>query len=237
MVLVQKWPFFQLFFLGNTGQENVFYDNRERKYAFLGYENNKFKKFKNWHFCIGVNPWFWSKKSHFSNFFFLGNLGQENVFYDIIEQKDAFLGYKNNKFKNFKNWHFFKGVNPWFWSKNGHFWNSFFLVNIGKGNVFYDILERKTPFQAIKTRSSKSPKIDICLKGLTHCFGPKIASFSTSFLGNKGQENVFCHILERKNVFLGYKKKKFKKSKNWHFCKGVNPWFWSKNGHFSNFFF
>ena len=26
MVLVQKWPFFQLFFLGNIGQENVFYD-------------------------------------------------------------------------------------------------------------------------------------------------------------------------------------------------------------------
>ena len=25
MVLVQKWPFFQLFFLGSMGQENVFY--------------------------------------------------------------------------------------------------------------------------------------------------------------------------------------------------------------------
>ena len=24
MVLVQKWPFFQLFFLGNIGQENAF---------------------------------------------------------------------------------------------------------------------------------------------------------------------------------------------------------------------
>ena len=31
MVLVQKWPFFQLFFLGNIGQENVFYDILERK--------------------------------------------------------------------------------------------------------------------------------------------------------------------------------------------------------------
>ena len=26
MVLVQKWPFFKLFFLGNIGQDNVFYD-------------------------------------------------------------------------------------------------------------------------------------------------------------------------------------------------------------------
>ena len=38
MVLVQKWPFFQLFFLGNIGQENVFYDILERNIAFLDYE-------------------------------------------------------------------------------------------------------------------------------------------------------------------------------------------------------
>ena len=28
-----------------------------------------------------------------------------------------------------------------------------------------------------------------------------------------------------KNAFLDYKNKKFKKSKNWDFSKGVNPWF------------
>ena len=48
MVLVQKWPFFQFFFLGNRGQENVFYDILERKNAFLGYKNKKCKKLKNW---------------------------------------------------------------------------------------------------------------------------------------------------------------------------------------------
>ena len=48
MVLVQKWPYFQLFFfLGNIGKENVFCDILERKNAFLGYKNNNFKKFKN----------------------------------------------------------------------------------------------------------------------------------------------------------------------------------------------
>ena len=35
MVLVQKWPFFQLFFLGNIGQENVFNHILERKSPFL----------------------------------------------------------------------------------------------------------------------------------------------------------------------------------------------------------
>ena len=35
----------------------------------------------------------------FSNFFFLGNIGQENVFDDILERKNACLGYKNKKSK------------------------------------------------------------------------------------------------------------------------------------------
>ena len=47
MVLVQKWPFFQLFFLGNIEQENVFYVILERKNTFLGYKNKKLKKSKN----------------------------------------------------------------------------------------------------------------------------------------------------------------------------------------------
>ena len=46
MVFVQKWPFFQLFFLGNVGKENVFYDILERKNAFLVYKNKTFKKSK-----------------------------------------------------------------------------------------------------------------------------------------------------------------------------------------------
>ena len=51
-------------------------------------------------------------------------------------------------------------------------------------------------------------------KGLTHGFGPKMAIFSIFFLDTIGQENVFYDILKRKNAFLGYKIKKFKKSKN-----------------------
>ena len=34
--------------------------------------------------------------------FFLGIIEQENVFYDILQQKSAFLGYKNSKFKKWK---------------------------------------------------------------------------------------------------------------------------------------
>ena len=168
MVLVQKLPLFQLFFLGNIRQENVFYDIVEQKKTpFIEYKNKMFKKSKNWHLSKGVNPWFWSKNGHFSNFFFLGNIGQENVFYDILERKNTFLGYKNMKSKKSKNWHFSKGVNPWFWYKSGQFSNFFFGRNIDQENVFYDILERK------------------------------------------------------KNAFLGHKNKKFTKSENWHYSKGV----------------
>ena len=152
------------------------------KNSFLGYKNKKFKKSKNWHFSKVVNSRFWSKNGDFFQVFFLGSIGKENVFYDLLELKNVFLGYKNKKFKKSKNWHFWKGVNPWFWSKNCHF-----------AKVF--------------------------------------------FLGNIGQENVFYNILEQKNACLAYKNKMLKKSKYWHFSKGVTSWFRSKNSHYSNFFF
>ena len=87
MVLVKNWPFFHVFFKGNIGQENVFYDILERKIAFLGYKNKKFKKSKNCCFSKGVSRWFWSKIGHFSIFFLKGNIGQGNVFYDILQGK------------------------------------------------------------------------------------------------------------------------------------------------------
>ena len=94
MVLAQKWPFYQLFFLGNIGQKNVFSDTIKRKKAFQVYKNKNLKKSKDWHFSKGFNPWFWSKNGHFTNFF-LGNIGHQNLFCDILERKKAILGYKN----------------------------------------------------------------------------------------------------------------------------------------------
>ena len=160
----------------------MFYDILERKNAFLRYKNKESKKSKNWHFSKGVNTWFWSKNGRFLNFSFLSNSEEENVFCDILERRNPCLRYRKKKLKRSKNWHFSIGVNPWFWSKNGHFFNFFFLSNLEEENVFYDILERK-------------------------------------------------------NAFPRYKKKNLKNSKNWHFSKEDNPWFWSKNGHCSKFFF
>ena len=52
------------------------------------------------------------KNSKFFHFFILFKIGKENVFYDILYRKNAFLDYKNIKLKKTKNWNFSKGVSP-----------------------------------------------------------------------------------------------------------------------------
>ena len=67
-------PIFPTFFKFNIGQENDFYDILERKNAFLGHKNTKFKKSKNWHFSKGLNHAFAPNMAIFPTFF-LGNIG------------------------------------------------------------------------------------------------------------------------------------------------------------------
>ena len=76
-------------------------------------------------FAKGLTHGFGPKLAISQSFSFLGIIEQENVFYDILERNNAFLGYKNSKFKKWK-------------------------------------------------------KCDFC-KGLTHCFGPKLAIFVCFF--------------------------------------------------------
>ena len=115
MVVVPKWQLFQLFFKGNIGQENFFHYILERRNAFLRYKNKKFKQSKIHLFPRGLTHGFGPLMAFFK-LFFLGNIGQENVFHDILERKNAFLGYKKNPFQTVENCHFSKGVNPCCWS-------------------------------------------------------------------------------------------------------------------------
>ena len=158
------------------------------------------KSGKNCHFFKGVNPWFWSKIGHFSMFFFLGNIGQENVFYDILELKNGSLGYKNKKFKKLKNWDF---STHGFGSKLAIFPSFVFRQYIaGKGVLRYSRTKKRLS-RLQKQQVQKVEKISIFAKGLTHGFDPKLAIF-----------------LEWDNASLGYKNKKFKKLKNWDFSSG-----------------
>ena len=70
MVLVQKWPIFQLFFLGNIEQENVFYDILERKNAFLGYKKRSSKRPKIDILPKGLTHGFGPKMALFPTLFF-----------------------------------------------------------------------------------------------------------------------------------------------------------------------
>ena len=94
----QTSPFFQLSFFRHywAGKCLLRYSRTKKRLTRLS--KKEVQKVVNLHFSKGVNPWFWSKNGHFSNFYFLGNIGKENVFYDILERKNPFLGYKNKKF-------------------------------------------------------------------------------------------------------------------------------------------
>ena len=180
---------------------------------------------KNWHFSKGFNLWFLSKNGNFCQLFYSGNIGQQNVFYDILERKKAFLGYKNKKFKKSKNWHFSKGVNPWFWSKKWPFFQLFFLGSIGQENVFYDILKQKNAFLAYKNKKLKKSRNWNFFKEVFQTGFPKLVLvqkwpfFQLFFFGNRGLDNVFYNIVKVKNAFLGYRNKKFKKFKNLTFFR------------------
>ena len=191
-------------------QQNVFYDILERKTSFYAIKTRISKGRKINIFPKGFGP----KMAIFETFFFLGNIGRKNVFYDILQRKNAFLGYKNKKFKKSKSRHFSKRVNPWFWCKNGHISNYFFLGTIGQKMSFTIFQNGKKPFKAIKKRSSKSRKIDIFPKGITHRFGPQMAIFSNLFFRKyRLAKCLLRYSTTKKNAFLGYKNKKFKQSK------------------------
>ena len=69
-------------------------------------------------------------------------------------------------------------------------------------------------FWAIKRKSSKSPKIDVFPKGLTHGFGSKMPIFPRFFFRQYRPGKCLLRHSRTKNGFLGYENKKFKKSKN-----------------------
>ena len=121
-------------------------------------KDKKLKKSKNCLFSKGVNPWFWFKNGHFSNFFFQAIQDRQMTFTTIQSKKTPFQAIETRSSKSRKIDIFPKGVNPWLWSKNGHFCKLFFLGNIGKENVFHDILEQKKASLGFKNKKFKTSK-------------------------------------------------------------------------------
>ena len=158
--------FLIFFFLGNIGQDNVFHDILEQKNAFVGYKkeisftffydkNTRFQAIKTKclknrkidNFVKGLNHGLGPKMVIFTTFF-VGNIGHVNVFYDILERKNAFLGYKNKNFKISKKCHFSKVVNPRFWFRNSRFFQ-FFFWTIQARTISFTIFQNKKRFSRL----------------------------------------------------------------------------------------
>ena len=223
MVLVQKWHFFQLFFLTNIFNENVFYDILEQKTSFQPIKTRSSKSPKIDIFPKGLTYSFGRKMDFFPTFL-LDNIGKENVFYDILERKNAFLGYK-------------KRITDGFGPKMAIFPLLFQAIQARK--ISFSIFQNeKTPFQALKTTSSKSPKLDIFPKGLTHYFRPKMAIFRSFFFQAVQARKMSLTIFQsEKTLFYSIKTRSSKSQKIDMFSKGLTHGFGPKMDIFPNFFF
>ena len=103
---------------------------------------------------------------------------------------------------------------------------------------FTRFYNKKATFQAIKTRSSESRKIDIYPKGLTHGFGPKMAIFPTFFFNAiLARKLSFTKFYNVKSTFQAIKTRSLKNRKIIIFPKGLTHGFGPKKAIFSRFFF
>ena len=92
----------------------MFCDVLVRKNAFLDYKNKEFKMAKNWHFANGLVVVFLINLKIFHPFIRSKIVKKKRVSRYLRKEK-VFLDYKIKEFKKSENWHFFKGVSPWFW--------------------------------------------------------------------------------------------------------------------------
>ena len=83
------------------------------------------------------------------------------------------------------------------------FFQFFFKAIQVRKKSFTSFQNEKTPFQAIKTKSSKNRKIDIFPKGLTHGCGAKIFHFSNFFF--QARKMCFTIFQNEKTVFWAIK--------------------------------
>ena len=142
-------------------------------------------------FPKGLAHGFCLKMALFSTFIFYVIQARKMSFTIFQNEKAPFQAIKTKSLKSRKIDILPKGLTHGFGQKMAVFPTFIFYVIQARKMCFTIFQNEKTPFQTIKKRSSKTRKIDIFLKGLTHTLGPTMALFPSFFLGNIGQENVF----------------------------------------------
>ena len=118
-------------------------------------------------------------------------------------------------------WHFSKGVNPCFWSKNAIFFLDLFSVKKGLEIRFNDVLDRKETFFDYKNNIFQRPQNHTFSKGLTHTFGKK--NFFHFFFSVKIRLEIKSDFLDRKETCYDNKTTIFQRLKNGIFPMGLTP--------------
>ena len=114
----------------------------------------------------------------------------------------------------------------------------FFKAKQARKMSFTIFQHEKNPFQAIKTRSLKSRKIAIFLKGITHSFGPKMTIFLTSFSQAKlARKMCFTIFQNEKTSSQAIKTSRSKNGKIDNFLKGLSHRFSTKIAFFATSFY
>ena len=189
-------------------------------------------------FSKGVNPWFVSKKWPFFQLFFQVTQARKMSFTIFQNDKNAILGYKRRSSKSRKIDIFPKWLTHGFGPKMAIFPTFFFQAIQARKMSFMKFQNEKTPFQARKTRSPKSRKIDFFPNRLTHGFGPKTASFlSFSFQAIQARKMSFIIFQNEKTPFQGIKTRSPKSRKILIFPKGLTYGFGPKMAIFPTFLF
>ena len=124
MVFVKKSTFFSylfFFFFSKKSQKETFFDILDSKKCFLDLKSEVLENSKNRNFAKGFVHGFCQKIDLFLICFFLSKKRQKETFFHILDRKESFLDHKSKVLQKSKKTTFFKGVSPWFLSKNRPF--------------------------------------------------------------------------------------------------------------------
>ena len=182
MVLVQKWPFFHVFFFQAIQAKKMFFtifQNEKTPFQPIKTTSSKSRKIEI--FPKGLTYGFGQRMAIFRCFFLQEIQAKKMCFTILQNEKTPLQPIKVRSSKSRKIQIFPKGLTHGFGRKMAIFQSFFFQAIKAKKLCFMIFQDEKTPLQPIKTRNLKSRKIQIFPKGLTHGFGQKMAIFPTVF--------------------------------------------------------
>ena len=182
MVLVQKLPFFQLLFFRKyrPGKFLLQY-SRTRKTPFFAIKTRTSKTQKIDIFQKGLTHGFAPKMAIIPTLFFQAMQARKMSVTIFQNQKTPFQTIKTRSLKSRKIDILLKGLTHGSSPKMAIL-STFIFQEIYARKISFTIFQNKRrAFYTIKTRRSKTRKIDIFPKGLTHVLGPKMAIFPTFF--------------------------------------------------------